>query len=64
MLRQPILDGIRRYEPELVAIRQDIHRHPETRFEETRTAALVAEKLRDGASRWKKALARPVSSAR
>jgi amidohydrolase len=47
MLRQPILDGIRRYEPELVAIRQDIHRHPETRFEETRTAALVAEKLRE-----------------
>jgi len=47
MLRQPILDGIRRYEPELVAIRQDIHRHPETRFEETRTAALVAAKLRE-----------------
>ena len=47
MLRQPILDGIRQYEPELVAIRQDIHRHPETRFEETRTAALVATKLRE-----------------
>jgi amidohydrolase len=47
MLRQPILDGIRQYEPELVAIRQDIHRHPETRFEETRTAALVASKLRE-----------------
>ena len=47
MLRQPILDGIRRYESELVAIRQDIHRHPETRFEEVRTAALVAQKLRE-----------------
>src|ERR1700709_1018713 len=34
------------YEPELIAIRQDIHRHPEVGFEETRTAALVADRLR------------------
>jgi hippurate hydrolase len=47
MSRQIILDEIRHYEAELVAIRQDIHRHPETRFEETRTAALVAGKLRE-----------------
>jgi hippurate hydrolase len=45
-MRQDILDTIKGYEPELIAIRQDIHRHPETRFEEVRTAALVAEKLR------------------
>ena len=32
--------------PELVALRQDIHTNPELGFEETRTAALVAEKLR------------------
>ena len=32
--------------PELIAIRRDIHRYPETGFEETRTAALAAEKLR------------------
>ncbi len=32
--------------PELAATRQDIHTHPELGFEETRTAALVAEKLR------------------
>lgn len=30
---------------DLTAIRRDIHRHPETAFEEVRTAALVAEKL-------------------
>ncbi|MFT8244387.1 amidohydrolase [Roseomonas sp. BN140053] len=41
-----ILDEIRRFEPELAAIRQDIHAHPETRFEEHRTAGIVAEKLR------------------
>ena len=34
-------------QPELVAIRRDIHAHPETAFEESRTAALVAGKLRD-----------------
>jgi amidohydrolase len=31
---------------ELVATRRDLHAHPETAFEEVRTAALVAEKLR------------------
>ena len=33
--------------PELIAIRQDIHAHPEMGLEEVRTAALVAAKLRD-----------------
>ena len=32
--------------PELTAIRQDIHAHPELGLEEHRTAKLVAEKLR------------------
>lgn len=31
---------------EIIAIRRDIHAHPELGFEETRTAALIAEKLR------------------
>jgi hippurate hydrolase len=31
--------------PALTAIRHDIHRHPELAYEETRTAALVADKL-------------------
>ena len=30
---------------EFTAIRRDIHRHPETAFEETRTAQIVADKL-------------------
>jgi len=42
-----ILDQIKQFEPELTAIRRDIHAHPETRFEEVRTAALVSAKLRE-----------------
>jgi hippurate hydrolase len=41
-----IMEAMRAFEPELIAIRHDIHRHPEVGFEETRTAALVAERLR------------------
>ncbi|MFC0410067.1 M20 aminoacylase family protein [Roseomonas elaeocarpi] len=47
MPAQNPLDAIRAYEGELIAIRRDIHAHPETRFEEVRTAGIVAEKLRD-----------------
>jgi hippurate hydrolase len=32
-------------DPELVSIRRDIHRHPETAYEEVRTSDLVASKL-------------------
>jgi hippurate hydrolase len=42
----PLIDALKDYEPELIAIRRDIHRHPEVGFEEQRTAALVADKLR------------------
>jgi hippurate hydrolase len=35
------------YRAELGEIRRDIHAHPETGFEEVRTAGLVAEKLRE-----------------
>ncbi len=41
------LDRVRPLVPELVAIRRDIHAHPEMGLEETRTAALVASKLRE-----------------
>jgi amidohydrolase len=41
-----VIDELKTYEPELIAIRHDIHRHPEIGFEENRTAAIVAEKLR------------------
>src|SRR5689334_7818207 len=37
---------IARHLPELVAIRREIHAHPELGMEERRTAALVAERLR------------------
>ena len=43
----PELEGlIRRIEPDLVAIRRDIHAHPETGFDTVRTAGIVAERLR------------------
>jgi hippurate hydrolase len=32
--------------PDVTALRRDVHRHPEIGFRETRTAALVAERLR------------------
>jgi amidohydrolase len=35
----------RAIEPDLIAWRRDFHRHPELRFEETRTAGIVAEHL-------------------
>ena len=41
------LEEIRSYHDELTAIRRDIHAHPEMGLEETRTAALVAGKLRE-----------------
>ena len=43
-----IIEQINDYAPELTAIRRDIHAHPEIGFQETRTAALVADCLR----RW------------
>ncbi len=41
-----IQERIRAFHDEMTAIRRDIHRHPELAFEEKRTAALVAERLR------------------
>ncbi|MBN2198217.1 MAG: amidohydrolase [Candidatus Aminicenantes bacterium] len=41
------IDGIvRAIGPDIVALRRDIHAHPELSLQETRTAALVAEKFR------------------
>src|SRR3712207_4396890 len=39
------IDRIRSYQEELVAIRRDLHAHPEIGFEEERTAGIVAERL-------------------
>ncbi|WP_439598253.1 M20 aminoacylase family protein [Falsiroseomonas sp.] len=45
-LAPDLLARLARHEAELTAIRHDLHRHPELGFAETRTAALVAAKLR------------------
>jgi hippurate hydrolase len=40
-----LLEQMRRQADEFIAIRRDIHRHPEMGFQEHRTAALVADRL-------------------
>jgi hippurate hydrolase len=45
-MRSGIVDELKAFEPELIEIRHDIHRHPEVGFEETRTAKVVADRLR------------------
>lgn len=41
-----IAEEVRRITPELIEIRRDIHAHPESAFQEVRTAALVADYFR------------------
>ena len=53
------IDCIAPHLPELVAIRRDIHAHPEMGLEEHRTAALVAAKLREWGGRPPQAWAAP-----
>jgi hippurate hydrolase len=43
----PIINRIAEFHDEMTAWRRDIHQHPEIGFEETRTSALVAAKLRE-----------------
>ncbi len=40
-----IEDLLRKYQPELTLIRQDLHAHPEMLFQEERTARIVADEL-------------------
>ncbi|WP_198375057.1 M20 aminoacylase family protein [Neoroseomonas rubea] len=42
----PIINRIAEFHPEMTAWRRDFHEHPEIGFEEVRTSAIVAEKLR------------------
>jgi len=42
-----IIEAVQAWQPELAAIRQDIHAHPELGMEEVRTAGLVARHLRE-----------------
>lgn len=41
----PVIDHIKRYQGDLVAIRHDLHAHPELGFEEVRTSGIVADLL-------------------
>ena len=43
----PIINRIAEFHPEMTAWRRDFHEHPELGFEETRTSAVIAEKLRE-----------------
>ncbi|MDB5382034.1 MAG: amidohydrolase [Rhodospirillales bacterium] len=45
-MTRSVIDAVAAWQPELAAIRQDIHAHPELGMEEVRTSALVAEHLR------------------
>lgn len=45
-LRQRVASGAAAMAPRLVEVRRDIHQHPELGFRETRTARLIAERLR------------------
>src|SRR3954447_467192 len=47
LMTQTALERARHYQDELVAIRRDIHAHPELGLEEYRTADLVARKLEE-----------------
>ncbi len=40
-----VIDAIRTFQPDLVAIRRDLHAHPELGYEEVRTAAVVEREL-------------------
>jgi metal-dependent amidase/aminoacylase/carboxypeptidase family protein len=44
----PALGNLRNLLPELEALYRDVHSHPELSMQETRTAALAADKLRAG----------------
>ena len=44
-MSKDLLKEMQAYREELTAIRHDIHKHPETAFEENRTADIVAARL-------------------
>src|SRR5258707_10612795 len=44
--RMPVINRIASFHKDMTAWRHDIHSHPETAFEEVRTADIVADKLK------------------
>lgn len=44
-MSNPIRSALSTYQDELITLRRDLHQHPETGFEEFRTASIIAEKL-------------------
>jgi hippurate hydrolase len=44
-MNDAVIARLKAFAPELTALRRDIHRHPETAFEEVRTADIVAQRL-------------------
>ena len=42
----PVINRIASFHKDMTAWRHDIHSHPETAFEEVRTADIVADKLK------------------
>ena len=53
-----VINRIASFHDDMTAWRRDIHAHPETAFEEFRTAALIAEKLRSWGIETKEGLAK------
>ena len=45
MMTHPIIESMRAFADEFIALRRDIHRHPELGLEETRTSSLIAGRL-------------------
>jgi amidohydrolase len=53
-----VINRIASFHDEMTAWRRDIHAHPETAFEEVRTAALIADKLRSWGIETREGLAK------
>ena len=41
------IEKVKEFYPEMKAIREDLHRHPELSYQEVRTSAIVIEKLKE-----------------
>ena len=49
-IRELVRGVAHRLEPQLIAVRRDLHAHPEVSFAEHRSTAVVADVLRDAES--------------